>query len=167
MFQLNDVLVYGTNGVCRITDIKKVSFSGVKPRLYYILTPVYSTQSTLYIPAENEELLSKLRYVLSRDELNDMLSDAKTSKFEWDDNDRTRAEKSQSIVNAGMSSELLTLIKDLMLHREELKVKVKRLHAADEKVLTLSERIASEEFASAFEMPITDATAFLESELCG
>ena len=46
MFSINDTVLYGANGVCRITDICQKEFSGVI-KDYYILTPVSYTHLTL------------------------------------------------------------------------------------------------------------------------
>ncbi|MBQ3968923.1 MAG: hypothetical protein II685_00385 [Clostridia bacterium] len=60
MYELNEILVYGSSGVCKLVDIRKEKFAG-SPTMYYILSPVFSGQSTLYVPIENTALSSKLR----------------------------------------------------------------------------------------------------------
>ena len=60
MYELNEILVYGSSGVCKLVDIRKEKFAG-SPTMYYILSSVFSGQSTLYVPIENTALSSKLR----------------------------------------------------------------------------------------------------------
>ena len=38
MYEKNKILVYGNNGVCRLTDIRRESFTD-QPEMYYILLP--------------------------------------------------------------------------------------------------------------------------------
>jgi RNA polymerase-interacting CarD/CdnL/TRCF family regulator len=44
MFQVNDVIIYGTQGVCTITGTDVKSVGGVK-KTYYILQPVRRTDA--------------------------------------------------------------------------------------------------------------------------
>lgn len=165
MFELNDVLVYGTSGVCKISDIRKERFASAKAEMYYILSPIFGAQSTLYVPKANAALVGRLRPVMLKDDLSSMLSRAKLSNVKWNNDDRTRDEEFRSIVSNGLSTDLLMMIKNILLHRNELRVKIKKLHAADERVLALSEKIAGEEFAYVYGIDVSDAVTLLENEL--
>lgn len=165
MYELNDVLVYGTNGVCRISDIRKENFSHSKAEIYYILTPVFGSESTLYVPTENNLLVGKLRPVMIKDDLVNMLNFAKCSDVKWNDDDRVRDEEFHCIISKGLSKDLLLIIKNIISHKNELRMKIKKLHAADERALALSEKIAGEEFAYAYGINVVDAVALLENEL--
>lgn len=165
MFELNDVLVYGNNGVCRIADIRKERFTAAKEEMYYILSPVFGKQSKLYVPMQNIKLVEKLRPVMYKDDLTSMLSAAKQVNVKWNSDDRIRDEEFHSTVANGLSTELLVLIKNILFHKIELKDKIKKLHASDERMLALSEKIAGEEFAYVMGMDVSEAVAFLENEL--
>ena len=53
MFEIGEYVVCGNNGVCQIKEITTLSMSGVdKNRKYYILKPVYSENSTVYVPVD-------------------------------------------------------------------------------------------------------------------
>ena len=39
MFQVNDVIIYGTQGVCKIADIEEKTVSGVK-KTYFVIRPI-------------------------------------------------------------------------------------------------------------------------------
>lgn len=68
MYQIKDAVLYGMQGVCEVEDIAEKDFSGEK-RMYYVLMPVYQSSSTIYIPVDNENSLSKMRKVLSAEEI--------------------------------------------------------------------------------------------------
>ena len=169
MYELNQILVYGSNGVCKLVDIRKEKFTG-SPAMYYILAPIFCGQSTLYVPIENEKLASKLRPVMLKEKLHEMVLAAKSSEPSWEKDDRVRGEDFQRIVSNGMSCELLTLLKSLllkslMIHKNELKQTVRKLHNADERVLAQCEKIIGEEFAYAFGVEVDDALSHIKSEL--
>lgn len=164
MYELNQILVYGNSGVCRLVDIRTETFTDT-PALYYILSPVFSSQSTLYVPIENPKLSSKLRPVMMKETLHEMVLTAKNSSASWESDDRIRAENFNKVVSNGMSSELLTIFKSLILHKHELKSGVKKLHNADERTLALCEKIVGEEFAYAFGVEVDDALSHIQNEL--
>ena len=164
MYELNQILVYGNSGVCRLVDIRTENFTD-KPALYYILSPVFSSQSTFYIPIENSKLSSMLRPVMMKETLHEMVLTAKHSNACWESNDRVRAENFNRVVSKGMSSELLTIFKSLIIHKHDLKSGVKKLHHADKRILELCEKIVGEEFAYAFGVEIDDALSHIQHEL--
>lgn len=164
MYELNEILVYGNNGVCKLVDIRKEKFTG-SPAMYYILSPIFGGQSTLYVPIDNTKLAAKLRPVMLKEKLHEMVLAAKSSDAKWESDDRVRGEKFQNIAANGMSSELLTVFKVLVIHKNELKQTVKKLHNADERMLALCEKVIGEEFAYAFGVEVEDALSHIENEL--
>lgn len=167
MFEQNDILVYGNNGVCRVSDIRKERFSGSSPKMYYILSPVFGSQSTLYVPTENLKLSSKLRPVMLKETLEEMMNTAKITEVSWVNDDRKREEQFHSIVSNGLSCELLLVMKAIIIRRNELKKKIKKLHASDERVLAICEKIVGEEYAYAFGVDVDDALSHIEEKLSG
>lgn len=72
MYQVGDYIVYGLEGVCRVTEIGHPRLSGIpKDRLYYTLAP-YAHPGSVYIPVDTELYM---RYPLSREEVEAYLSD--------------------------------------------------------------------------------------------
>ena len=72
MFQVNDVIIYGTQGVCEIMGIEEKIISGAKKK-YYVLKPVEDQGATIYAPTENEQVLKKMRRLLTEGEINDLI----------------------------------------------------------------------------------------------
>ena len=72
MFGVGDTVVYGTQGVCRIerTESRRVRGEYID---YLVLRPVYDSNSTLFIPKSNEKLTSKMREILSADEIDKII----------------------------------------------------------------------------------------------
>ena len=67
MFEIGEYVVCGNNGVCLIQEITTLRMSGVdQNRKYYILKPVYSAGSTIYVPVD--ALQSSMRRILSKEE---------------------------------------------------------------------------------------------------
>lgn len=98
MFKTNDILVYGNNGICTITDIRSEEMCG-STSLYCILTPMYDNNSTIYIPIDNNKSVSSLRYVLAKDELDKMLFEAKGREAVWIAAAKDRGEKFKAVAH--------------------------------------------------------------------
>lgn len=145
MFSVGQTVLYGTNGVCTIDDITTKSVGKTKIE-YYVLKPVCSNTSTLFVPTANEKLVAKIRYILSADEINALLADTQDCD-EWIDNKLERNEKFKAIISEGNSAKLIRLIRLIHIHEQEQTAKGKRLHLSDERFLKEAEKMICEEFS--------------------
>ena len=89
MFQVNDMVLYGTNGVCRVVDIDERDCGGRMVE-YYILKPIYASNSTVFVPVNNEKLTSKMRYVLTKEEIDAKIRAIPEVQEEWMEDERER-----------------------------------------------------------------------------
>ena len=72
MFKVDEYVVCGNNGVCKIQDITTLNISGVdKKRKYYMLKPIYSETSTVYLPVDSDQV--SMRRILSKAEADRLL----------------------------------------------------------------------------------------------
>ena len=72
MFNVNDVIIYGKKGVCRIEKTEEKIIDGVK-RNYFVLKPVNDSGATIFAPTDNEQVLKKMRRLLTRDEVHSLI----------------------------------------------------------------------------------------------
>lgn len=148
MFSINDYVIYGTTGVCRITDIRKEVFSGHVKKEYYILQPVFSSNSTLYVPTENESGANKMRRILTRDEIHELIRNInEDDDVAWIMNDNMRHDRCTEIIKNGDRKELICLIKAMYQHKQEQIKFGKKFYIADEKLMKAAEKLLYNEFA--------------------
>lgn len=148
MFAEGAAVVYDIYGVCRIKEIKPMSFTGGKPtQKYYVLSPLNSSLSTYYVPVDSEKLTKKLRNPLTKSEIHSLLHGTAKNSMQWIENRQMRSETFRAILNEGVSAELLSLIKCLFERKQELSEKGKSLSATDENMLSSAEKLICEEFA--------------------
>lgn len=143
MYSIGEVVLYGSNGVCEITEIttKKIGKDSIE---YYVLKPVCSDSSTLFVPTQNEMLVSRMRVVLSSDEIKDILSQ-KTDNEIWIDNKAERCEKIKEIISGGDCMKLVELIRRMHFHSKLQLKKGRRLHITDERFLKEAEKMVCDE----------------------
>lgn len=67
MFEKGELVVYGRNGICEVTDITPMKLDGKnEERLYYILIPVKDRSGKIFTPVDNHKV--PMRHVISKDE---------------------------------------------------------------------------------------------------
>ena len=143
---VNDTIVYGTQGVCRIDEVSRKNFSG-KPVEYYVLTPLDNSRSTIYVPVQNENLVGKMRRVLSAEEVYGIIQKMPEEESEWIENENQRKEKYREILAKGDRLELVRMIKSLYQHQQEQLAKGKKFYVSDERFFHEAEKMLYEEFA--------------------
>ena len=89
MFQINDMVMYGMHGVCKIEDITMKEFMGT-PKEYYVLKPINDSTATLYVPMHNEKVLGKMRKILSEQEVHHLIESMPQKETIWFKNENFR-----------------------------------------------------------------------------
>ena len=87
---------------------------------YYVLKPVYEHGvSTAYVPVENEQLTAKLRPLLSRQEVVELIDSLPHMQTPWIESQDVRREKYREILHKGDRTAMIRAIRALHLHRRE------------------------------------------------
>ncbi len=167
-FKVGTDVVYDVYGVCCVKEIKSMSFvAGKKEEQYYVLTPVNGSTSTYYVPATNEKALSKLRYPLTVQQINDILDESRECSFLWTENRQRRTEEYRNILDGGISPRLIALIRCLYEKKEELSEKGKSLAATEEVTLSGAEKLLGEEFAYTLNIEKSQVSGYIHDYFTG
>ena len=71
MYNIGDLVVYGSSGVCKVVEIGRPSMTAqYTDKLYYTLAPMYGSE-TIYTPVDTSVFI---RPVISREEAQDLIS---------------------------------------------------------------------------------------------
>ncbi len=141
MFSVGDTILYSSRGVCKIDEI---IYHNDTP--FYKLVPVFSQAYSISIPI-NTESEAKMRKILSRKEIDDMIASLSLQPLMWIDDDKKRAFHFKEILSSGNRLEIMRLIRLLYERQLLLKAKNKRLHLTDERIFKEAEEILYNEFA--------------------
>lgn len=145
MFQVNDTIMYGTQGICKIVDISEKDFMGTKKE-YYVLKPMNDQTATLFAPMHNEKIEQKMRRILSEEEIYQLIESMPQEEANWIKNENERKEQYKKIIAGGNHTELIRMIKALYLHKQKREADGKHLYLSDERFFKEAERILYEEF---------------------
>ena len=156
MFQVNDVIIYGSQGVCEIVGIEEKTISGTKKE-YYILKPLQYQCSTIYAPTNNEMIRKKMRRLLTVSEINALIDSMPDEKSVWIDNVNERKEHYKNLLANGDHPALIQMIKAIYAHKKEREAVGKRLHVMDEHFFKDAEQILYNEFQYVLNLSGKDA----------
>ncbi|MGI6270400.1 MAG: CarD family transcriptional regulator [Candidatus Howiella sp.] len=164
MFQVNDTILYGAHGVCKITG-ETTKTIGSDRMEYLVLSPIYSEHSTIYVPKNNQTLLSRMHPLLSKAEIEKILSAVSADKTPWSDASVPNQEDYRELLSSGDRKALLCTVKRISAHRKELQSRGKKLHIADERFLKEAQKMISDEFAFCLGIAPEDVASFIRREL--
>lgn len=151
MFHVNDTVIYGVEGVCRIIEITERTFRD-KNICYYVLKPVYKENATIFVPTENEALTARMRPILSAEEINNIIQSMSKESDIWINDENERKLRYKAILTGGDCRELVRLIRTLYNHQQKQKAIGKKLHLADDRIFKEAERMLYDEFAASLNL---------------
>lgn len=164
MYNVNQIVSYGPQGIYRIGDIAEKNLTGKKVK-YYILKSVKGNNSTIYVPVDNETLVGKIRPVLSADQVYRLINKMPNDDLEWIENDDDRKTQFKAIISESAPEKLAQLIKMVYIHQRELEGMGKKLHVADERAFKEAERILYDEFSLVLDVKSDSVPSFIQAAI--
>lgn len=164
MFQQGSLVVYGIHGVCRIlgTEIRRVDRSSVE---YYVLEPVKQSEDRYYVPSQNPAAVSKMRPLLSKEQLDALLSSSEVAKDAWIADENQRKQRYRELITSGDRAALLSMVKALHIHKEEQVAQGRRLHLCDENFLRDAENLLGGEFSLVLGIAPSEVGAYIKNKI--
>lgn len=164
MYKIGDTILYAAQGVCKIQEMMQRDFNGTIME-YYVLKPVFSDNSTIYVPVNNPALVGKMRRILSKEEIEQIIRDMPEEELLWFDDETERKKKFREVLFRADTRELVRMIKALYLHQQKQQEKGKHLHAADERVFKEAEKILYDEFALVLQIRPEQVVPFITEKM--
>ena len=130
MFEIGDLIMYGTNGVCRVTGFCSSPFDASDKREYYVLKPVHDQSNlVIYTPVENESVV--MRPLLSPESANDLLAQINDIAAITVENEKMRREVYREALRTADPVNFVRIVKAVRLRREEFSRTRRRLPDLD------------------------------------
>ena len=141
---------YGAHGVCRVCGQEKKNFGG-KEELYFTLRPTGSENILLYLPANAEPEKVRLRRLLSKEQILQLIREAQEHPAHWISDNKVRRETFSKILRGGDTMELIDMLRNIYIHREELP-QGKQLPMSDQEMMTAAQRQLHSEMSYVLEL---------------
>lgn len=157
MFEVGSYVIYRSEGVCVISDIRSESFGMIgKEEQYYILTPVNDGKSTVFVPLANEKLVGFMRRLMSAEEINAMLGELRDERMEWITDSRARNNAFKEILLRGDRRELIVLVNTVSEKLDQIADSGRKAGSTDLNALHKAERMLYEEFSATTDVASMD-----------
>ena len=150
MLEKGAVAVYGSHGLCKVSDILVPSFiEHGKEKLYYLLVSAIDTNGLLYVPVEGAE--DKMRDVIQTDDAEGLVEEI----GDVDEMEIPVGKKSEAaiveVIKRNLAGEMMSMIKSLYKVKAIRETEGKKFAAIDEKYLAIAEKLLYSEIAFALD----------------
>jgi len=156
--------VYGIHGVCCVMDVEERTVDK-KPVTYLALEPVGQGGTRYLVPTHNATAMSKLRPMLSRAELEALLSSDQVHTDCWIKDENHRKQAYRELISKGDMGKLLQMVRSLYWHRQTQLSAGKKCHICDENFLRDAEKLVVSEMGIVLEMTPDVAKTYLKQKL--
>ncbi len=158
MFQTGDLIIYGSTGVCEVTDVHQ-SRLPEEDRLYYTLAPKYGTE-TIYIPVDSPVFM---RHIISREQAESLIDHIPEVEENTTVNDhRMMAEQYEASLRTHDCTELLRLIKTAYLKTRRSVQNGRKPGQTDQRYLKRAETQLYGELAAALGIQPDEVKGYIE-----
>lgn len=162
MYQIGDYVVYGSHGVCRIAGSEERVIDR-KTIPYFALEPLGRPGARFYVPSQNSAALAKLRYLIDRGTLDELLSSDEVRTTCWIQDENRRKLRYRQILGSGDCTALVSMVYTLHLRKQELLNSGKRVHQCDESFLQEATKLLTTEFSLVLDLPPADVPRYIHS----
>lgn len=164
VLQLGDRVVYSSHGVCSLVAVEQRKVDR-KIADYYVLEPLEQPGARYYVPVHNQIAVSKLRPLLSVEQLNELLSSPQIKAGVWIPDENQRKNKYRELLNSGDRGALIGMIRLLYDHKASQLAAGRKFHQCDENFLKDAQRLLSSEFSLVLGIPKQEVGIYIEKKL--
>lgn len=164
MYQIGDQLIYGAHGVCQVVAQEEREVNR-KTVIYLALEPVGQTGSRYLVPTNNAAALSKLRHMLSKEELTRLMDSREVRQDSWIHDENQRKQAYRQLIVSGDRAKLIQMVRTLYRHKAAMAVTGRRIHQCDDTFLRDAEKLLISEIAIVMDMDCNQAMEYLRSKL--
>lgn len=163
MYQIDDLIMYGSTGVCRVSDITEHVFNN-EDKLYYVLEPLYQS-GVIYAPVDNEKVF--MRPVISEEEAKSLIDDIPAIHTEIYKNSSMQqlTKYYQSVLDTHKCLDLLKLTKSIYQKKQAALAQNRHLGQIDKKFMKRAEDLLFGEFAAALHISREDVQEYIRKRL--
>lgn len=163
MFNVDDYIMYGMTGVCKVVDITNEKFINGEKRKYYVLNPIYNNDTTIKVPLDNDKI--PMRKVISKGDMTSLINDIPNMEILWIDDEKKRMAQFETMLKSGQCEELIKLIRNIKFSKKYARSIGKKLYKSDRDIMKEAERLLTEEFAIILNIYPNEANSYILSQI--
>ena len=138
MFQKGEFVIYGSKGVCEITDISTIDISGMnREKLYYFLRPVNDRDGKIFIPVDSDK--TRMRRILTKEEARELVESIPQIGYLGIEDEKQREACYRQAVNDCDCRQWVMVLKTLWKRNRERTARGKKETAMDKKYFRIAQ----------------------------
>ena len=158
MVKVDDYIMYGITGVCKVIDITNEKFINGEKRDYYVLSPIHNNNTIIKIPLDNNKI--PMRKIISKGDVTSLINDMPNMDTLWIDDEKKRNNQFKMMLKSGKCEDLIKLI----FNKRYAKSTSKKLNKADTEIIKEAERLLHEEFAIILNISPKEVNSYISSK---
>lgn len=167
VFQIGDYVICSNKGVCEVENITVLNISGAdKEKEYYILKPLYSAGSTVYVPVDSQKDHT-MRKVLERTEAERLIGTIPEIPLLVITNDKMTEQMYKDCMKSNDCQELVKLIKTIHQRKQKRIQAGRKITAVDAKYSHLAEENLYGELAVALDLSREEVSGYITAAING
>ena len=164
MFQVNDYIFYGVNGICRVENICTEPFDGATPGvLYYVLQTIAEPKQTIWTPVNNTK--ATLRYIMTQEEAEGYFSLLPTLSVLEGDSAKQLRDAYITAVKSGLPENWGRIMRTYRARLRLSEAKLARVTDAERNFYETARRLLANEISHALGIPVLTAENRLQEVL--
>ncbi|MBQ4100463.1 MAG: CarD family transcriptional regulator [Oscillospiraceae bacterium] len=164
MFAVDDIVIYGNTGVCKVLKVDTLDMNGVdKSRLYYYLKPLFAT-GTIYAPVDAKTFM---RHIITKEEVDKTIALIPQIKATpvIERNIQTLAEEYNKSFESHDCIDLIRLVMSIYTKKNLLESGGKKFGQTDERFMKRAEDLLYSEFAVVLDIPKEKVEEYIATKL--
>lgn len=164
MYSIDDLIIYGSHGVCKVEAIGTTDISGIdNEKLYYTLCPIYGKE-IIFTPIDTNVFM---RPVIKYDEAKKLISLIPSIRENVNDiaNSKLMEGYYKETLRTHDCTDLLRLIKTIYTREKIFEKQGKKLGQIDMRFMTKAEDLLYGEFAVALNIPKESVKSYIEEKI--
>lgn len=165
MYQVGELVLYGSTGVCRVEEIKEQDFptTGEK-RLYYVLHPLYE-ECVISAPVDSDKVF--IRPIISKEEAEELIGEIPHihAQVYHSKAPRELSEHYEAMLKSHDCRSLIELTMSIYAKKQALLSQKRKFGTVDERFLKRAEDLLFGELAAALGIPCNRVQEYIASQL--
>ena len=154
MFEVDDKVMYGIIGVCKVEAIDTPPINGVTGD-YYFLQPIFDNRGLIYSPIENKV---PMREIMTKSQCDDLIARAKNCQDDEDLSKDINLTDYDTCIKSQDAASLLHLIRFLYSTKNARAKELRKMKSMDNRVLATARKLLYGEMAVAMDCSIEKIT---------
>lgn len=138
--------MYAGHGVCQILDLEIKTVDRKKIE-YFVLEPIEQPGTRYFVPTQNQVAVAKMQPVLTKAEIDDLLSAVNQVAISWINDENQRKQRYRELLTCGDRAALICMMREAYKHKIEQLAAGRKFHLCDENFLRDAERLLNSEFS--------------------